>query len=200
MAKETITKNMRDYIKWRIAGKTQRQAYILAYPRSKNWRIESIDSVASRLEKNVKVASRLKQGRERAIEMAMEDGIVEGVDVIRELARVAFSKKTDYAYIKGGKVIIRDTEDVPEEKLGAIKSIQETMHGIKIELWDKPRALRALGEVVQIFRDREPGEEFEDDGFLRAMSDGAAAVWSDEVIETEISDAEVLNAEVEADK
>lgn len=45
-----------------IKKMTQRQAYIEAYPKAKNWAPESVDSVACRMEsENLKVLSRIKE-------------------------------------------------------------------------------------------------------------------------------------------
>ena len=44
-------------------GKSQRQAYFEAYPKSKNWKVETVDAQASKLANNNKVLIRLEELR-----------------------------------------------------------------------------------------------------------------------------------------
>ena len=58
-----LTKNQEAFVVALIEGKTQRQAYQEAYPRSKQWKPGSVDREASVLVKNPKVVQRLNELR-----------------------------------------------------------------------------------------------------------------------------------------
>lgn len=49
------------YCQARASGKSQRQAYLLAYPGSKRWKPETVDNKACRLEKENEVLARLRK-------------------------------------------------------------------------------------------------------------------------------------------
>lgn len=62
-----VTPKQEAFLDGLIKGKSQRQAYIDAYPESANWKKESVDSVSSRLlNDNVKVLSRYREKQEEA--------------------------------------------------------------------------------------------------------------------------------------
>lgn len=75
-----VTPKQEAFLDGLICGKSQRQAYIDAYPESANWKKESVDSVSSRLlNDNVKVLSRYreKQAEARASAAISRDAIIE---------------------------------------------------------------------------------------------------------------------------
>lgn len=56
-----LTKAQEMFVQEILKGTSQRQAYYKAYPNSKNWAENSVDSKASQLFKNVKVQQRLSE-------------------------------------------------------------------------------------------------------------------------------------------
>ena len=56
-----LTPKQERFVQELIKGKSQREAYKIAYPSSKKWKNESIDSKASNLFKNVKVRTRYEE-------------------------------------------------------------------------------------------------------------------------------------------
>jgi len=61
MQKRNLTAKQEEFCQQIMMGKTQRQAYINAYPKAKNWKINSIDYNASILMDNENIINRLKQ-------------------------------------------------------------------------------------------------------------------------------------------
>jgi phage terminase small subunit len=162
---ETLTKNQIEYIRHRVAGKTQRQAYLAAYPASRKWKAESVDEAACKMEHGAKVAPRLKQAMRQRLEAAIADGIVNGKDVLRELALVGFSRVTDFVrVVEDGSVRVTPTDDVPEDRLAAVASIKQTQSGIEVKLHSKVQALTKLGEALGAFGNEygESGKDIED--------------------------------------
>lgn len=75
--------------------------------------------------------------------------------VLKELAKIGFAEVTDYAEIKDSFVNIKDTSDIPKEKVGAISSIEQGNFGIKIRLNDKLKALELMGKHIGMFKEKE---------------------------------------------
>ena len=90
-----------------IEGKSQRQAYYEAYPRSRNWKPENVDSKASTLAKDAKVSARINElrakieaetikknvwNRQKAQETLM--WLIETVKELNEIAGIK-TEKTD---------------------------------------------------------------------------------------------------------
>ena len=66
-----LTANQEKFTQEMIKGKSQREAYHIAYPNSKKWKEESVDSKASTLFANVKVQKRYRQLIEKHQEKAL---------------------------------------------------------------------------------------------------------------------------------
>ncbi len=74
--------------------------------------------------------------------------------VVKELAAIAFSKATDYVVIQGGRVIIKNTNDLNEDQVRAIAGIKEGANGIEVKLNDKEKALELLGRHLGMWNDK----------------------------------------------
>jgi len=73
-------------------------------------------------------------------------------EIIRELEKIAFSNMENYIGVKTQRVSIKDFNKMTPEQKAAIAEISETKDGhIKFKLYDKPRALKALGLRFGIF-------------------------------------------------
>lgn len=127
-----------------MEGKTQRQAYKIAYPASKKWNDRTVDNKACELAKSNDVLVRLQQMREEAekkTEISFER-------TLKEIAKVAFSDITDYAYLQNQVLFVRDTQDVDIEKRGAIQEIKQSDKGTGIKLYDKLKALEMICKLM----------------------------------------------------
>ncbi len=82
-------------------GTTQRQAYLLAYPSSKKWKPETVDSWASKLANSYKISTRLEELR-REIE---EENKISRKKIIDELADGAFATKRPQTYTEKLKAL-----------------------------------------------------------------------------------------------
>lgn len=85
--------------------------------------------------------------------------------VLKELALIGFSDITDYADIKvtpsklvsgayEQSIIMRNTDDMPKDKIRAIASVKEGQNGIEIKLNDKVKALELIGKHLGMFEDK----------------------------------------------
>nr|WP_288700606.1 terminase small subunit [uncultured Blautia sp.] len=124
------------------------RAYKAAYPSVK--KDETAAAAAARMLRNVKVADYIQkrmQDRQKRTEITQDR-------VLEELAAIAFARATDFAEVKGGCVIIKDTAGLTEQQIKAIAGIKEGKFGIELKLNDKEKALELLGRHLGMFRDR----------------------------------------------
>ena len=123
------------------------RAYRVAYPSVKKEEAAAVNG--SKLLRNTKVAAyiqeRMKE-RQKRTEITQDR-------VLEELAAIAFAKATDYAEVKEGQVIIKDTANMDEQQVRAIAGIKEGKYGIELKLNDKEKALELLGRHLGMFKD-----------------------------------------------
>lgn len=125
------------------------RAYKAAYPRVKN--DNTAGASAARLLRNAKIAEYIKERmaeRAERIEVSQDD-------VVKELAKIGFAQITDYVIVDdSGRVVIKPTLELEENKVGAIAGIKEGANGIEIKMNDKVKALELLGRHLGMFTDK----------------------------------------------
>lgn len=124
------------------------RAYRVAYPSVK--KDETAAASAARMLRNVKVQEYIS---ERMQERQQRTEITQDM-VVKELAAIGFSKATDYVTIRGGAVIVKDTDALTEDQIRAIAGIKEGANGIEIKLNDKEKALELLGRHLGMWNDK----------------------------------------------
>lgn len=129
------------------------RAYKAAYKSVKN--DNSAMAGASRMLRNVKVATYIE---EKMAERAERTEIKQD-DVVKELAKIGFAQITDYVEVQNingfEKVIIKPTDEIEKEKIGAIARIKEGQNGIEIKMNDKVKALELLGKHLGMFTEKQ---------------------------------------------
>jgi phage terminase small subunit len=123
-------------------GKTQLEAYVLA------GYTESMSNPAT-LANTPEVAERIKE-IQRVIAAKAQ---VTGERVLAELARLGFSDVTEAVQVKNGKVVIKDTDELPADLRAAISEISQSRDGLKVKFHDKVAALEKLGKHLGMFKD-----------------------------------------------
>lgn len=101
-------------------------------------------SIGQRLLKNVEIQKYIqeqKKSSQERLEITRER-------IVEELAKIGFSNITDYAEIKNGMAIIRDTDDMPQDKIGAIAGLEQGQVGVKLKLNDKIKALELITKML----------------------------------------------------
>lgn len=174
-----LTANQEKFVQELINGKSQREAFRIAYPKSVNWADNSVDVNASKMFNSTKVKLRYNEINNRLVKEAEDECIVEAKDVLKEFARIAFADVTDYANIitvpmkksiwneelreyetieVDNKyeqiVVLKDTVNLKKRQSSPIKSIKQGKYGIEIELYPKDKSLEMLGKTLGMFKDR----------------------------------------------
>ena len=166
-----LTDKQERFVQELIKGKSQREAYRIAYPRSVKWKNSAVDQNASKLLKNAKVLPRYNELRDRLIQEAEDECIVSAKEVIRELKRIAFADIKDFLSFKTAKTVVGHDKETGEpiidysqviEMLNSDevdgKVIQEVSINSKgvftFKLYDKMAALDKLGKHLGMFTDK----------------------------------------------
>lgn len=124
------------------------RAYKMAYPKVK--KDESARVNGSKLLTNTNVAAYIEK---RMSERSKRTEITQDM-VLHELAKIGFADITDFVITDGRHVMIKPTDDIPHEKLGAIAGIKEGANGIEVKLNDKEKALELIGRHLGMFKDK----------------------------------------------
>lgn len=89
--------------------------------------------------------------------------------VIAELANIAFSNATDVVAFQGGRLVVRDTSELPDQVRSCISELSEVLteagSNRKVKMYDKVKALELLGKHFKLFSDR-----MEISGEMRVMT------------------------------
>lgn len=124
------------------------RAYKVAYPKVK--KDETAAAAGARLLRNVKVEGYIQQRmeeREKRTEITQDR-------VLQELAKIGFANITDFVTIERGMVMVKPTDQISKDKLGAIAGIKEGANGIEVKLCSKDRALELIGRHLGMWNDK----------------------------------------------
>ena len=124
------------------------RAYKTAYPSIKK------DETARANGSRLLTYANIKKYIEERMQERQERTEVTQDQVVKELAAIAFAKATDYAEVRDGQVIIKNTTDLSDMMVRAIAGIKEGRNGVEIKLNDKGKALELLGRHLGMFKDR----------------------------------------------
>lgn len=165
----SLTDKQEKFVQELIKGKSQREAYKIAYPNSDKWADNAIDVNASKLFNNTKVQLRYNKIKDRLIKEAEDECIVSAKEVLRELKKVGFANINDFLSFKTAKSVIdRDDDGSPiidythiielkdsDDIDGSVISEVQLKDGqLKFKLHDKMKALENIGRHLGMFTDK----------------------------------------------
>lgn len=166
-----LTDNQERFVQELIKGKSQREAYKIAYPKSIAWTDKAIDVNASKLLKNTKVLLRYNELHDRLIKEAEDECIITAKEVLRELKRIGFADIKDFLSFRTEKTVVGYDKDsnepifdyapiidlIDSENVDG-KAVQEVSLSAKgtfsFKLHDKMAALDKLGKHLGMFTDK----------------------------------------------
>ena len=167
---QRLTEKQEKFIQELVKGKSQREAYRIAYPKSVDWKDETVDQNASKLMRHTKVLPRYNELKGRLVKEAEDECIVTAKEVLRELKRIGFADIKDYLSYKTAKTVVdRDPQtgepvidyqqiiDVLDSDQVDGRVIQEV--SIKrgtftFKMYDKMAALDKLGKTLGMFTEK----------------------------------------------
>ena len=143
-----MTKNQKIFVDEYLIDLNATRAYKTAYPNIKNDVVAATNG--GRLLRNaqikIEIEKRMKE-REKRTEITQDK-------VIKELANLAFTDRTDIVTITSGRVIIQNFDDLTIEQRACIAGVKETKFGIEVLFYGKEKALEMLGRHLGMFNDK----------------------------------------------
>ena len=121
-----------------------RAGYSVYYADKKAYKLLENPEIKERIDKRMK-------DRQKRTEITQDI-------VLEELRRIALAKPTDFFKIKDmgqyKQVDIIPTDNIPEDKIGAIAGIKQGANGIEVKLHDRLKALELIGRHLGMFKDK----------------------------------------------
>lgn len=132
-----------------IKGKSQRQAYIKAYPNSAKWKENAIDSNASTLYKSTKVKQRLEELKKQTIGKSADEAVEIRRTLIEEYNNIIHADIGDYYDIRedeDGRITLEIT-DIRKVDTRAVQEISFVGGRFRVKLYSKTDAMKALQDL-----------------------------------------------------
>lgn len=155
---DKLTIKQEKYAQGLWAGLSQREAYRQAFPTSKNWKDETVDSKACILAKDEKVMARLAELTNKLTERSL----ITVEQIVNQLGKIAFSDITEFATFGQKEVIMRgspaninyvDFKESAEVDGTIIQEVKQGKDGSSVKLNDRMKALELLGRYLGMFTD-----------------------------------------------
>jgi len=163
-----LTDKQEKFIQELIKGKSQREAYKEAYPKSRKWTDNAVDARACRLFHTDKVLTRYKELQDRLKKEAEDEAIITAKEVLKEFAKIGRADIKDYLSFRTGKTIIGHEDGEPiidyahvvemkdsEQVDGSLISEVQLKDGtLKFKLHDKVKALENIARHLGMYIDK----------------------------------------------
>jgi phage terminase small subunit len=171
-----LTTNQDKFIAELIKGKSQREAFRIAYPNSITWTDNAVDANASKLFAQRKVKLRYNKLIDKVAKESEEECIFDVKRWMEQVVAIATVDVTEVASVETvvkdvervdnetgelvaerisyKNVLIKDTKDLTQAQRKAIKSIKQGRYGVEIELYAKDKSLEMLGRTLGLFKDK----------------------------------------------
>ncbi len=126
-----LTPKQERYVEELVKGKSQREAYRIAYPKSQSWKDSAVDSQACRLLKNSKVNSRYQELMEESKTKGGNDATTMRAFIIEQLTKIATGEGQDTSevYDAEGNLLQSRKGSRQTDRINALKELAE-IYGI----------------------------------------------------------------------
>ena len=181
---DRLTQKQEIFVQELIKCKSQREAYKIAYPKSKHWTDNTIDARACKLFNTYKVYTRYNKLREKRTKYLEEMAIITSAEVIKEIADIARDDIGKYLSFKTGEVVtgyddegnpitesrivveIKDSDKIDTKNISEINLDKNGT--FKFKLYGRDKALYKLAEIfglneMQIAKQRLAEDRFEEE-------------------------------------
>ncbi|MDO4721416.1 MAG: hypothetical protein Q4A78_12190 [Peptostreptococcaceae bacterium] len=152
-----------------IKGKSQREAYYIAYPKSKKWKVQNVDSRASNLLKNTKVLARYQELKEKSKDRALwnrgkaREKLLWCISLAEEDIKKNGVRNVNTTALVNAIKELNAMEAIGEEQNAKVQKIYAEIERIKADT-DRLTTEEAENEIsIQILRKGESGADHERD-------------------------------------
>ena len=140
-----LTQQQEKFAQGVASGLSQADAYRAAYPKSANWKDETVWQAASRLMANSKVSARVKSLADAVAERVMDEAAL----IVQENLRLA---QYDIAGIMHEDGRVKLPNELDPATRAAVSSFKIDEYGrIEYKFWDKNSALERASKILGLF-------------------------------------------------
>ncbi|MBU5312307.1 terminase small subunit [Tissierella carlieri] len=186
-----LTLKQEKFVQELIKGKSQRDAYKAAY-KTDRMTDKSIDELASRLFKQVKVMSRYNELKDRLVKDSEDECIISAKEIVRELTSIAFDDIKNYLDFKTVKTVVgydegepifdykqviefKDTADIDTKN---ISEISLSSNGtFKFKMHDRFAALYKLAELFGLNEMQRAKQKLAEEKFEEEKNINSKKYW-----------------------
>lgn len=140
-----LTQQQEKFAQEVASGKSQAEAYRVAYPRSRNWKPESVYMKASELCSNVNVSTRVRS----LLSTAADKAELDSTEIIREIRRLAVSDIAGIMHPNGKVKLPHELDPVTRAAVAGFEI--DRFGAIKYKFWDKNSALERAAKIRGMF-------------------------------------------------
>lgn len=187
-----LTQKQEKFVQELIKGKSQREAYKIAYD-AKKMSDNSIDVNASKLLKNTKVALRHNELRTKVVKRAEEKAIITAEEVLRGIASIAKDDIKNYLSFKtvkkvveydedgepvidyGMTVEIKDSDDIDTSNISEVSI--DSKGAFKFKRYDKDKALYKLADIMGLDEMAKKKQKLAEDRFEHEKDIDSKKYW-----------------------
>jgi hypothetical protein len=145
VTEKALTPQQEKFAQGIAAGLSQSAAYRAAYPASLKWKDDSVHNKASALMRNALVQARV----EKLVHKSADIAVLDGAQIIREIARVSFSDISGIMHADGR---VKLPHELDPGTRAAVASFEINQYGeIKYKFWDKNSALEKAAKIRGLF-------------------------------------------------
>ncbi len=188
-----LTAKQEKFVQELIKGKTQREAYKIAYPTSKKWKDNIVDVKASELLKNGKVKVRYDELHGKVLKRAEEKAIITAEEVLRGIASIAKDDIKNYLSFKtikkvveydedgepvidyGIAVEIKDSDDIDTSNISEISI--DSKGTFKFKRYCKDKALYKLADIMGLDEMAQKKQKLAEDRFKHEKDIDGRKYW-----------------------
>jgi len=128
-------------------GRSQAEAYRMAYPKSRAWKEKTLHPRASTLMSNSNVATRVATLQKAAA----DEVVVDRNRLLREMLRLALADPRGLVDAKGD---LKNLGELDDDIAAAVASVEVDKDGkLKYRLWDKGAAQEKLAKFLGLYRE-----------------------------------------------
>lgn len=188
-----LTAKQEKFVQELIKGKSQREAYKIAYPTSIKWKDNVVDVKASELLKNGKVKVRYDELHGKVLKRAEEKAIITAEEVIRGIAEIAKNdignylsygtKKTLVGYDDEGEPIfeyrtvveLKDSDEVDTRNISEVSI--DSKGTFKFKTYCKDKALYKLADIMGLDEMAKKKQKLAEDRFEHEKDIDSKKYW-----------------------
>jgi phage terminase small subunit len=170
-----LTDKREKYVQELIKGRSQREAYRIAFPSSVKWTDAAVDTQASILFADSKVIERYNELHDRLIKEAEDECIITTKEVLKELVDIAKDDIGNYLRFYTDEDGTVRTEIKDSTTIPSTKNICEVSQGkggtFKFKTYCRDEALIQIGRILGMYTEKVETKNLNINDDVSAMSE-----------------------------